>query len=125
MIGSILLPVPAPLLSHRISLWNRHSRPGPRFSLSKQGQRFISTVIATDSDYLSATHRLLRKFVACLIFQTRRSKYFISPSISEYLSPTPLFSCPPLNLSIFFRNVAGKSLDSLCMCFDTMINCSI
>ncbi|XP_016468300.1 pentatricopeptide repeat-containing protein At2g17033 [Nicotiana tabacum] len=83
MIGSILLPAPVPLPSHRISLRNRHSQSGsPRCSLSKQGHRFISTLIATDSDDISATHRLLRKFVAS------SSKHVALSTLSHLLSPT-------------------------------------
>ncbi|XP_060176238.1 pentatricopeptide repeat-containing protein At2g17033 isoform X2 [Lycium barbarum] len=79
MIGSILLPAPAPLLSHR-----HPRRPGPPWSVSKQGQRFISTVIATDSEDISATHRLLRKFVAS------SSKHVALSTLSHLLSPNTL-----------------------------------
>lgn len=82
MIGSILLPAPAPPLSHRPSLWNCHPRPGPRCSLSKQGHRFLSTLISTNSDDLSATRRLLRKFV------TSSSKHVALSTLSHLLSPT-------------------------------------
>ncbi|XP_055808288.1 pentatricopeptide repeat-containing protein At2g17033 [Solanum dulcamara] len=82
MIGSLLLPAPAPPLSHRLSLWNCHPRPGPRCSLSKQGDRFLSTLIATNSDDLSATRRLLRKFVGS------SSKHVALSTLSHLLSPT-------------------------------------
>lgn len=84
MIGSILLPAPAttPLLSHRLSLWSCHSRPVPLCSLSKQGERFLSTLIATNSDDHSATSRLLRKFVAS------SSKHVALSTLSHLLSPT-------------------------------------
>ncbi|CAN4125188.1 unnamed protein product [Withania somnifera] len=82
MIGSILLPLPVALLSHRLSLCNLSRRPGPRCSLSKQGHRFLSTLTATDSDDVSATRRLLRKFVAS------SSKHVALSTLSHLLSPT-------------------------------------
>lgn len=82
MIGGILLPAPAQLLSHRLSLWNRRPRPGPRCSLSKQGHRFLSTLIATDSDDISATRHLLRKFVGS------SSKHVALSTLSHLVSPT-------------------------------------
>ncbi|XP_049401343.1 pentatricopeptide repeat-containing protein At2g17033 [Solanum stenotomum] len=82
MIGSILLPTPAQLLSHRLSLWNRRPRPDPWCSLSKQGHRFLSTLIATDSDDISATRHLLRKFVGS------SSKHVALSTLSHLVSPT-------------------------------------
>ncbi|KAG5582029.1 hypothetical protein H5410_052656 [Solanum commersonii] len=82
MIGSILLPAPAQLLSHQLSLWNRRPRPCPRCSLSKQGHRFLSTLIAADSEDISATRHLLRKFVAS------SSKHVALSTLSHLVSPT-------------------------------------
>ncbi|PHT36120.1 Pentatricopeptide repeat-containing protein [Capsicum baccatum] len=82
MIGIILLPAPAPLLSHVLILCNHHQRLGPQCSLSKQGHRFLSTLTATGSDDLSATRRLLRKFVAS------KSKHVALSTLSHLLSPT-------------------------------------
>jgi len=82
MIGSILLPAPAQLLSHRLSLWNRRPPPCPRCSLSKQGHRFLSSLIAADSEDISATRHLLRKFVAS------SSKHVALSTLSHLVSPT-------------------------------------
>lgn len=125
MIGIILLPAPAPLLSHVLILCNHHQRLGPQCSLSKQGHRFLSTLTATDSDDLSATRRLLRKFVAS------NSKHVALSTLSHLLSPTtshhrlcflalpvrrPLLSC--IQVCPLHCEVEWLSCSCIIMCFN-------